>query len=521
MKQVDEPLPDAEPDERTPLLARRDAGEAGQQVAASRTPLPVFQVFILCSLRFCEPVGMALIFPFVNQQLVELGIADEDNVGYLSGVIESLFSLAQFATILQIGRLSDRIGRKPVILGGLAGVTLSATAFGLSQSFAAMAISRALAGGLNGNAAVIKSMLAELTDETNQGLAFSFLPLSWALGTVVAPLIGGLLPHPVERYPRVFGRSTFLKAYPYFLPCFVGALFPLFGVIVGSFFLKETLPSRVNRELDKGLGGEGQQEIDAHDGLPPPPPVELVSDERPTVLSLLRDQQIVAILVAYSFLALQTISLAALVPLFGYTPIRLGGLSLSEPDLGAALSFQGFAVLFFQVIVFPIAQRRMGTLPLYRSAMAMYPFVFVLLPVTHLLAKQQSDRTGLWIFLLFTLLVSSIGNMVFGCNMIIVNGAAPSQAALGTLNGLAQSCAALVRAIGPAASTALFAFGIDHHILGGLLIWVLLFAVSLCAFASTFALKDNKAAWRQAEPRSQTPSRTPRQLSEESSEAGR
>ena len=65
--------------------------------------------------------------------------------------------------------LSDRIGRKPVIMLGITGATVSAACFGLSKSLWMMIFSRSIAGALAGNVAVISSMLSEMTDETNQG----------------------------------------------------------------------------------------------------------------------------------------------------------------------------------------------------------------------------------------------------------------------------------------------------------------------------------------------------------------
>lgn len=66
---------------------------------------------------------------------------------------ESLFAFTTFATVLAWGRLSDRIGRKPVMMIGLTGVALSVSAFGMSKSFVALVVSRCLGGALNGNVA--------------------------------------------------------------------------------------------------------------------------------------------------------------------------------------------------------------------------------------------------------------------------------------------------------------------------------------------------------------------------------
>lgn len=78
--------------------------------------------------------------------------------------------------ILRWGRLSDRIGRKPVMLYGLAGMTISSLCFGLSKSYWALVVSRALNGALSGNIGVMKSAICEVMDERTmaEGIQSSF-----------------------------------------------------------------------------------------------------------------------------------------------------------------------------------------------------------------------------------------------------------------------------------------------------------------------------------------------------------
>lgn len=99
---------------------------------------------------------------------------------------ESTFFLAQTLFVLQWGRLSDKIGRKPVVLIGISGLALSMLCFGLSRSFPAIVASRSLAGLLNGNAGVLKAMMGEITDETNAAQGFSFIPMVWVAGSTLA-----------------------------------------------------------------------------------------------------------------------------------------------------------------------------------------------------------------------------------------------------------------------------------------------------------------------------------------------
>ena len=75
--------------------------------------------------------------------------------------------------------LADRIGRKPVILGGITGLGISIASFGMSKSLAAMILSRCIGGALGGAWACAKIMVGEMTDRSNQGMAFQLLMVSW------------------------------------------------------------------------------------------------------------------------------------------------------------------------------------------------------------------------------------------------------------------------------------------------------------------------------------------------------
>lgn len=77
----------------------------------------------------------------------------------LTPQIESIFSVTQLLTVFYWGSLSDRIGRKPVLIMGSLGCFVSAVGFGLSTSFWMMAVTRGFAGLMNGNVAVLKCVM--------------------------------------------------------------------------------------------------------------------------------------------------------------------------------------------------------------------------------------------------------------------------------------------------------------------------------------------------------------------------
>ena len=107
---------------------------------------------------------------------------------------------------------------------------------------------------LNGNVGVMKSMMAELTDETNMARGSSLIPVIWAAGGTIGfgtsfvsypfvnsltprPFIGGVLSRPRDRRPILFSH-LFWGEYPYFLPCLAAAAYTLTSFSLAAIFLE-------------------------------------------------------------------------------------------------------------------------------------------------------------------------------------------------------------------------------------------------------------------------------------------
>ncbi|OAX31459.1 MFS general substrate transporter [Rhizopogon vinicolor AM-OR11-026] len=174
--------------ERTPLL---DAGQQGQK---KPTPLPKLQISIVLLALLVEAIAEKYIYPYINQLVSELDItgSDERKVGELFTFLneakfkQSLFFATEALTVLYWSRTSDRIGRKPVLLVGIFGLSLSMICFGLSKTFWALALSRCITGAFNGNIGVMKGiMMGELTDSTNIAQGFSLIPIAWSAGSTM------------------------------------------------------------------------------------------------------------------------------------------------------------------------------------------------------------------------------------------------------------------------------------------------------------------------------------------------
>lgn len=93
------------------------------------------------------------IFPYIYAMIESFGFEHEDpTISMYAGVVTAAFTFAEFSSGMLWGKLSDRIGRKPVLLTGLAGTGLSMLVFGFSPNIYVAIIARALGGLLNGYA---------------------------------------------------------------------------------------------------------------------------------------------------------------------------------------------------------------------------------------------------------------------------------------------------------------------------------------------------------------------------------
>ncbi|KAF7985324.1 hypothetical protein HWV62_6515 [Athelia sp. TMB] len=116
-------------------------------------------------------------------------------------------------------------------------------------------------------------------------LAFSFIPLTWGVGGVIGPMIGGVLSHPAEQWPSTAGRIPFLRQYPYALPCFTAALIPLGAFVFIAVFFRETLPSAMESKKRQAT----DTTLSADDDVSPPFP----ASEGPPALRALATKRVI------------------------------------------------------------------------------------------------------------------------------------------------------------------------------------------------------------------------------------
>ncbi|KAH9008146.1 MFS general substrate transporter, partial [Lactarius deliciosus] len=432
------------------------------------------QISILLTVWLADSILSHSISPYLNQlvrELPEVG-GDARKVGYYTGIIASLHYVADVATSFQWNRLSDYIGRKPVLLSCMLGTTLSFCLFGLSHSFWALVLSRCLHGAVRGHPGVIKSMIAELTDETNVARGFSMQPVAWSLGYVIGPLIGGGLSRPQDRWPHLFSHP-FWTDYPYFLPCLVASIFSCLSLITTGLYLEELQNARVNPD---SLWGDAGDSPDSN--------MRPNQSERPPPLRSVLTKPVAVTIANYAMLAFLDTVVVSYIPLVWSTPVEYGGLNLSPASIGLCLSLYGLSLYgcmggIFQLAFFSHLVSRFGSRRVFVFSISSCAVIYAIFPFENFaVVTGGGPNLAVWTLICFsnTLLFTQMLMGYSGTMNMFVSSAAPNKRSLGAVYGLSHVAISMLRIVGPGADW-LFAFSLTHNVLGGKLAYVVLLGV--------------------------------------------
>ncbi|KAJ2704888.1 hypothetical protein FB645_002921 [Coemansia sp. IMI 203386] len=461
------------------------------------TPLPWGKLSSLLAVRLSEPVNFTLILPFVYQMVRDFGIAKSPkDIAFYAGLLFTSFSVCQTLMVMHWGRLSDRIGRKPVLMLGLVGNLISSVLLGTSKTFKAAIIARSFNGLMAGNVVVVKTMVAEISDNTNRPRMMAMTPLMWNLGSVAGSAVGGLFADPVNQYPRWFGNSVIFKEYPYLLPCLIGCSVTIFGLVVGLFKLEETLVFKKDLEIPatpliSTTSTTAATPVSAvfSASTPSSTPVSasassltLSSENTPLLdngpqqrgIRELLTPTVVRVMATNVMVCLSMSIGDQAYPIFAATDPADGGLGLSSSDIGISLAIASVAVIYLQLITYPRMERLHGALGCYKKGQRISVLFCALFPFINMAARQvdvstisqnfpSASRVLLWIMLVSLLLVRVVGTvlMMTSVNLLTAN-LAPTKAELGFMNGAQQLAMSSTRIIGPLLSGTIWSWSIKH-----------------------------------------------------------
>ena len=307
---------------------------------------------------------------------------------------------------------------------------------------------------------------------------------------LIGPLIGGTLSSQT-------GHGSF-KSYPYAPPnLFVATMYALAAIGV-SFWLEETLESlqhgkdsfarRIWKKLTKSIDGSLEPTA------PSIPVVELGTDSQPltsTARSPRRKAKlpfwrmwtfnVVCTMLAHFVIAGHLGTFASLWAIFLSTPPGSsheqhipfqfnGGLGLRPRDVGFAMSLLGVIGVVLQAAVYPALNDHYGTVRIWRSAVFVFPIVYLLAPFPSLVASStyvEGNMALVWLAMSFVLLLFVLGRTgVTPATTLLINDCTPHQSVRATIHAAGTVVGNLSRSIFPIAALAVFGKGLQIGMVG-------------------------------------------------------
>ncbi|KKA30590.1 hypothetical protein TD95_001108 [Thielaviopsis punctulata] len=484
--------------------------------------LPVQQLSILAIARFCEPVALMSIFPYLPEMIESFGVP-RNEIAKWAGIITGTFAISQSLTAVWWGQASDRWGRKPAIIAGLVFSMVCFIVWGFASNLTAAIVVRFIQGAGNGNVGIIRTMVAEMvTEKELQPRAFSIMPLVWSVGSIFGPAFGGFFAKPAQRFPGLFGHSQFLIDYPFALPNLIAAAFFLVSIATAVLFLKETLDQKrhlddwgilIGKRLTRALRiSRAPRRASFVDGEATAPLIpSKVSARRPRrkaasaaapaadVRQCFTPQSSIA-LIAYMGLALHSMAYDQIIPVFLNLPVKdhagpdtslpfkfTGGFGWDSGRIGSVFTAYGLTCSLVQFIIFPPLCNYVGVRNCFRGCVFVMPVAYFLTPFTILIADPVMRTAAL----LAVMSLKAFGIILaFPCVIILMTNSASSVHILGTLNGVATTVSAVGRATGPAVTGWIFTRGLESGY--SIAPWWFLSLVAAISIIPSWMLEDGK-----------------------------
>jgi DHA1 family tetracycline resistance protein-like MFS transporter len=192
-----------------------------------RAAMPFIMLTVLIDM-----VSIGLIIPVLPLWVGSFTSSSAEQA-YWFGVTTFTFSIANFAASPILGALSDRYGRRPVLLLGFCALALSFFVTALATALWMLILVRLFSGAMQSNASVANAYVADITEPQDRAKRFGLLGAMFGLGFILGPVMGGLL-----------------GAIDLRLPFFAAGVLALLNLLYGWFVLPESLPPSRRRRFE-------------------------------------------------------------------------------------------------------------------------------------------------------------------------------------------------------------------------------------------------------------------------------
>jgi len=184
------------------------------EAAKKRSLILIFIVMLMdiIGITLLSPVAPKIVLRYSSSALVVT-------------LIPVVYALGQFVASPILGKIGDKIGRRPVLLVSLFGQALGYVIFGLGGSLWMLILGRLVGGITSGNLSTSSAYIADISKPEERSKNFAIISTAWSLGLIMGPALGGL-----------FGQFSLET------PAYVAGAVTLLNLLLGFFLLPESLP---------------------------------------------------------------------------------------------------------------------------------------------------------------------------------------------------------------------------------------------------------------------------------------
>lgn len=355
---------------------------------------------------FLDMIGFGMVFPLMPFYVEKLH-GSATTVGF----IFTSFALTQLLTTPVLGRLSDKYGRRNIILLSLVGNALSMLLFALADQLWMIFASRLIAGATAGNLSACQAVIADITDREERAKGMGKLGAGIGLGMVLGPVFGGTLSH--------FGMWA---------PAAAAAVAAIVDLALAYFWMPETRAASPSPTAQSLADTAATTDLE---GVPAPAPTFWQAVAEPKLLRVMA-------LTFFTFYALSNLQVAMAL----LCKERLGW---GEPEAGYIFALFGVTTLVVQGVFIGRMVRRAGELNLViLGAVSIFSGMSLI--------SVATSAPGIVLGSAFFALGVAITNP---CISSLASRYAPKEMQ-GAILGMTQSAGGLARVIGPTAGGALF-----------------------------------------------------------------
>ena len=446
------------------------------------TPLPRSQVLIIGLILYSATFPQNVLFPFLPFMVAffnpELSTSQ---LGYRAGVIAAAFSVGTFFSSYMFGRLADRYGRKGCVLLGLLGTVASSLLFGLSTNFGMAVAARLLGGLLCGNNGLAKTMISEITDDSNSAVAFALVGMMDGLARLSAPSIGGWLSQPNAKYGWAL---PLLDRFPFLIPCAFSAAISLVTVFFVLPLQRETLPHSIRAANTRRL----VRQLHSQQGDSLPLAVRLADEAeareeaavaaRKSVWRLIRQKEIGVMVALNAILMVLALVINEGLPLWVVNDEAHYGFSFDSSHIGIVFTILGPAQALSGLFIYPPIAKRFGFIRTFRYCLLMVGVFAFLLPFTYYV---RAYRVLVWLSLVRGFIARRMHRSSARTTRFVMLNNVCTDEQKASANGLAMSVASAAGVVSPVIGGSLLAWSIDAGLVWPLdhsLMWVFCSGVS-------------------------------------------